>query len=83
MTHYQYSPSASVFQDLRQAFEWMTDIDTAAAALLEVEMYRRKTGEFGRALARKMATDGKTSPGMSLIICTWIMSSCFYTYSVM
>ncbi|XP_015649249.1 uncharacterized protein [Oryza sativa Japonica Group] len=62
MTHYQYSPSASVFQDLRQAFEWMTDIDTAAAALLEVEMYRRKTGEFGRALARKMATDGKTSP---------------------
>ncbi|XP_066162205.1 uncharacterized protein [Oryza sativa Japonica Group] len=61
-THYAYSPSATVFQDLRQAFEWMTDIDTAAAALLEVEMYRRKTGEFGRALARRMAIDGKTSP---------------------
>lgn len=67
-THYAYSPSATVFQDLRQAFEWMTDIDTAAAALLEVEMYRRKTGEFGRALARKMAIDGKTSPGMFLIM---------------
>nr|XP_015645954.1 uncharacterized protein LOC107281601 [Oryza sativa Japonica Group] len=61
-THYAYSLSATVFQDLRQAFEWMTDIDTAAAALLEVEMYRRKTGEFGRALARRMAIDGKTSP---------------------
>jgi hypothetical protein len=46
----------------------MTDIDTAAAALLEVEMYRRKTGEFGRALARRMAIDGKTSPGMFLIM---------------
>ena len=39
----------------------MTDIDTAATALLEVEMYQCKSGEFGKPLARKMAMDGKTS----------------------
>lgn len=36
-THYAYTTSVIIFQDLRQAFEWMTDM--AAAVLLEVEMY--------------------------------------------
>jgi hypothetical protein len=49
--------------DLRHAFEYMTDVDTAAAALQEVEFYRRKQGEFGRPLAEKMAYDHNTSPG--------------------
>lgn len=52
--HYAYIASATVFQDLRQAFEWMMNMDMAAAVLLEVEMYRRKSDEFGRTLARKI-----------------------------
>nr|BAC65041.1 hypothetical protein [Oryza sativa Japonica Group] len=51
-THCAYS--VTVFQDLRQAFEWMMNMDMAAAVLLEVEMYRRKSDEFGRTLARKI-----------------------------
>lgn len=46
--------------DLRQAFEYMTDVDAAVQALQEVELYRRKQGEFGRPLAEKMAYDHNT-----------------------
>jgi hypothetical protein len=62
-THYAYGTTVSVMSDLRHAFEYMTDVDTAAAALQEVEFYRRKQGEFGRPLAEKMAYDHNTSPG--------------------
>ena len=48
---------------LREAFERMTDIDTAAAALSEAQSYRLKSGSFTNPLAQKMACDGTTSPG--------------------
>lgn len=49
---------------LRDAFERLTDVDTAAEALSETQTYRTKFGSFASPLARKMACDGKTSPGM-------------------
>jgi hypothetical protein len=66
--HYAYIASATVFQDLRQAFERMTNIEMVAATLLEVEMYRCKSSEFGRPLARKMVMDGKSWLGMFQIM---------------
>jgi hypothetical protein len=48
---------------LREAFERMTDVDTAAAALSEAQSYRLKSGSFTSPLAQKMACDGTTSPG--------------------
>ena len=38
----------------------MIDVDIAAQALAEVDFYRRKQGEFGRPLAKKMMYDHNT-----------------------
>jgi len=51
---------------LREAFERMTDIDTAAEALSEAQIFRIKSGSFSDELAKKMACDGKTSPGSDI-----------------
>jgi hypothetical protein len=51
---------------LRTAFERMTNLDTAAAALSEAQTFCAKVGSFSSTLAHKMAVDGKTSPGMHL-----------------
>jgi len=51
---------------LREAFERMTDIDSAAAALSEAQIFRTKSGSFASELAKKMACDGKTSPGTDI-----------------
>ena len=51
---------------LREAFERMTDIDTAAEALSEAQIFRIKSGSFSGELAKKMACDGKTSPGSDI-----------------
>ena len=59
-THYAYGTSVSVMSDLRHAFEYMTDVDTTAQALVEVDFYRKKQGEFGRPLAKKMMYDHNT-----------------------
>jgi hypothetical protein len=42
--------------DLRYAFEYMTNVGTSAQALVEVDFYERKQGEFGRPLAEKWRT---------------------------
>lgn len=54
--------------DLREAFEFMTDTDTCVAALQEAEHYRRKQGSFSKELAVKMAYDSNTSPGKFLYL---------------
>jgi hypothetical protein len=61
-THYVYDSSVSVMSDLQYAFEYMTNVGTTAQALLEVDFYERKQGEFGRPLAEKMVYDHNTSP---------------------
>jgi hAT family C-terminal dimerisation region len=72
---------------LRDAFERMTDVDTAAEALSEAQTYRMKAGSFSGPLAQKMACDGKTSPGMriqySLLpyhVCILPMTEMFYSF---
>jgi hypothetical protein len=45
----------------------MTDLDTATAALLEVQTFCVKAGSFSSPLAQKMVIDGKTSSGMHLL----------------
>ncbi|TVU34001.1 hypothetical protein EJB05_15822, partial [Eragrostis curvula] len=61
-THYAYGTSQSVMNDVREAFEFMTDTDTCVRALHEFESYRRKFGSFSTDLAQKMAFDTNTSP---------------------
>jgi GTP1/Obg family GTP-binding protein len=39
-THYAYGTVTSVVQDIREAFEYMTDIETCVTALQEVNHYR-------------------------------------------
>jgi hypothetical protein len=51
-------------QDLREAFEYMTDTETCVVALQKVDHYRRKHDTFSKDLAQKMAYDSNTSPGM-------------------
>ena len=45
----------------------MTTVNIAAQALTEVGTYRMKVGSFAGPLAHKMASDGKTTPGMHFI----------------
>jgi hypothetical protein len=62
-THYAYGATACIMKDLREAFEYMADIDTCVAALQEAEHFRRKQGTFSTDLAQKMAYDKNASPG--------------------
>jgi hypothetical protein len=62
-THYAYGTSAGVMNDLREAFEFMTNTNTCVEALQEAEHYKRKQGCFSSELATKMSYDNNTSPG--------------------
>jgi hypothetical protein len=64
--HYVSGMGPSQLNALRTAFERMTDLDTVAAALSEVQTFCAKAGSFSSPLAQKMAVDGKTLPGMHL-----------------
>ena len=64
--HYGYGMGSNQMNALREAFERMADIDTAAEALSEAQIYRTKGGSFSSELAKKMACDGKTSPGIDI-----------------
>ena len=67
-SHYAYGMGSNQMNELRKAFERMTDTDTAAAALSELPLYRMKSGSFAGELAKKMATDRKTFPSMDLCL---------------
>ena len=62
-THYAYGTGPTLFEDLREAFERLTDVTTAAEALIEAETYRTKSLSFSGPLAARMACDGRTHPG--------------------
>jgi hypothetical protein len=62
--HYVSGMDTGQLNALRTAFERMTDLDTAAAALSEAQTFCAKVGSFSSPLAHKMTVDGKTSPGM-------------------
>ena len=62
-SHYTYGIGSNQLNALREAFERMADVDTAAAALSEAQSYRLKSHSFTNPLAQKMACDGTTSPG--------------------
>jgi hypothetical protein len=51
---------------LRTAFERMTDVDTAAEALSEVQIFHTKAGSFSNPLAQKMMVDDKMSSSMHI-----------------
>jgi hypothetical protein len=65
--HYISGIGPGQLNALRTAFERMTDLDTAAAALLEAQTFYAKTDSFSSPLAWKMAIDGKTSSDMHLL----------------
>jgi hypothetical protein len=64
--HYVFGMGIGQLNALRTAFERMTDVDTAAEALSEVQTFHAKAGSFSSPLAQKMAVDGKISPGMHI-----------------
>jgi hypothetical protein len=64
--HYVSSMGPNQLNALRTAFERMTDLDTAVAALSEAQTFCAKAGSFSSPLAWKMAVDGKMSPDMHL-----------------
>jgi hypothetical protein len=51
---------------LTTAFERMTDLDTAAAALSEAQTFCAKAGSFSSPIVHKMTVDGKTLSVMHL-----------------
>ncbi|XP_062179453.1 uncharacterized protein LOC133884089 [Phragmites australis] len=65
-THYAYGTGPTLFEDLREAFERLTDVTTAAEALIEAETYRTKSLSFSGPLAARMACDGRTHPGTKI-----------------
>jgi hypothetical protein len=64
--HYVSGMGPGQLNALRTVFERMTDLDTAAVALSEVQTFYANAGSFSSPLSQKMAVDGKTSPGMHL-----------------
>jgi hypothetical protein len=88
--HYVSNMGSGQLNALRTAFERMTDLDTAAAALSEVQTFCAKTGSFSSPLAQKMAVDDKTSPGMHLLqlhfiatdVLTSKLMSCSYHFQL-
>ena len=75
-TYYAYGTGPTLFEDLREAFERMTDVTTAAEALIEAETYRTKSLSFSGPLAARMAWDGKTHPGTKTF--TYLYDASFY-----
>jgi hypothetical protein len=64
--HYVFSMGPGQLNDLKTAFERMTDLDTATAALSKAQFFCANAGSFSSPLTQKMVVDGKTSPGMHL-----------------
>jgi hypothetical protein len=64
--HYVSGMSPGQLNVLRTAFERMTYLDTAAAALSKAQTFCAKAGSFSSPLAQKMMVDGKMSSGMHL-----------------
>jgi hypothetical protein len=62
-SHYAYGTAPSPMKELREAFEYMADIDTCVTALQEVEHFRRKQGTFSTELAKRMVYDKKYISG--------------------
>jgi hypothetical protein len=83
--HYVFGMGSGQLNALRTAFERMTDLDTAATTLLEMQTFCVKAGSFSSPLAQKMAVDGKTSSGMHLLrlhlIATDVLTSKLITCS--
>jgi hypothetical protein len=67
-THYEYGTTTSIMQDLQETFEYMANTETCVTAPQEADHYRRKQGSFSKDMAKKMAYDSNTSPGMFLIV---------------
>jgi hypothetical protein len=59
---YMMDPTSEMYQMLKDAFEHMTDVESAVQALQEAEVFRMKHGDYGSEMAHQMATDPKTSP---------------------
>jgi hypothetical protein len=52
----------SMYRMLKDAFERMTDVESAVQALQDNEVFRMKHGDYGSEMAQRMATDPKTTP---------------------
>jgi hypothetical protein len=59
---YTMDPTREMYRMLKDAFERMTDVESAVQALQEAEVFRMKHGEYGSEMAQRMATDPKTTP---------------------
>jgi hypothetical protein len=59
---YTMDPTQEMYRMLKDAFERMTDVESAVQALQEAEVFRMKHGEYGSEMAQRMATDLKTTP---------------------
>jgi hypothetical protein len=55
-THYAYGTSVSVMSDLRQAFEYMTDVDAAVQALQELSCTEESKGSLTDLWLKKWRT---------------------------
>jgi hypothetical protein len=88
--HYVFGMGPGQLNALKTAFERMTDLDTAAAALSEAQTFCAKAGSFSSPLTQKMAVDGKTSHGMHLFqlhftatdVLTSKLMSCSYHFQL-
>jgi hypothetical protein len=83
--HYVFDMGPGQLNALRTSFERMAYLDTAAAALSDVQTFCAKADSFSSLIASKMAVDGKTSSGMHLFqlhfIATNVLTSKFMTCS--
>jgi hypothetical protein len=52
----------SMYRMLKDAFERMTDVESAVQALQDTEVFRMKHGDYGSEMPQRMATDPKTTP---------------------
>jgi hypothetical protein len=59
---YTMDPTREMYRMLKDAFERMTDVESAVQALQEAEVFRMKHDEYGSEMAQRMATDPKTTP---------------------
>ena len=77
-------PTQEIFCGIKDTFQCMTDVQSAAQALQELELFRMKVGEFASEIAMKMAMDPKISPGKSYSVrhYCFLYSNILLTYSV-
>jgi hypothetical protein len=59
---YTMDPTREVYRTLKDAFERMTDVESAVQALQEAEVFRMNHDDYGSEMAQLMATDPKTTP---------------------